>query len=130
LRELGVTDVSEKLDECIYPKTEEVLYASPDDEVFDAVFLLEFQPDDSGNVPIKLYAISEAHGLQVTEHELEKGDEDYVALTVRGTVKSILALSSELDHPPDVLKRLMPAVSPSGRTPRSRSSRLVSHRGS
>ena len=101
-----MTDVSEKLDECIYPKTEEVLYASPDDEVFDAVFLLEFQPDDSGNVPIKLCAISEAHGLQVTEHEVEEGDEDYVALTVRGTVKSIRALSSELDQPPDVLKRL------------------------
>jgi hypothetical protein len=89
-RELGVNDVSEQLDECIFPKTEKVLYASPDDEVFDAVFLVEFQPDHSGNVPINLYAISEAHGLQVTERELEEGDEDYVALTVRGTVKSIL----------------------------------------
>jgi hypothetical protein len=68
--------------------------------------LLEFQPDDSGNVPIKLYAISEAHGLQVTEHKVEEGDEDYVALTVRGTVKSLRALSFEIDHPPDVLKRL------------------------
>jgi hypothetical protein len=103
--------MSKLLDECIYPKTEEVLYASPDDEVFDAVFLVEFQPDDSGNVPINLYAISGAHGLQVTEHEVEEDDQDYVALTVRGTVKSIRALSSELDHPPDVLKRLMPAVS-------------------
>jgi hypothetical protein len=125
-----VVDVSEQLDECIYPKTEEVLYASPDDEVFDAVFLVEFQPDDGGNVPINLYAISEAHGLQVTEHEVEEDDQDYVALTVRGTVKSIRALSSELDHPPDVLKRLMPAVSATGWGPRSRSSRPTgSHRG-
>ena len=66
-----MTDVSERLDECIYPKTEEVLYASHDDEAFDAVFLVEFQPDDNGNIPINLYAISEALGLQVTEHELE-----------------------------------------------------------
>ena len=100
-----MVDVSERLDECIY-KTEEVLYASPDDEVFDAVFLVEFQPDDAGNVPINLYAISEAHGLQVTEHEAEEDDQDCVALTVRGPVKSIRAPSSELDHPPDVLKRL------------------------
>ena len=120
-----MVDVSEQLEECIYPKTEEVLYASPDDEVFDAVFLVEFQPDDNGNVPINLYAISEAHGLQVTEHEVEEDDQDCVALTVRGTVKSIRALSSELDHPPDVLKRLMPAVSATGRGPRSRSSRLT-----
>jgi hypothetical protein len=125
-----VVDVSEQLDECIFPKTEEVLYAGPDDEVFDAVFLVEFQPDDAGNVPINLYAISEAHGLQVTEHEVEEDDPDYVALTVRGTVKSIRALSSELDHPPDVLKRLMPTVSATGGGPRSRGSRLaVSHRG-
>ena len=67
-------DVSEQLDECIYPKTEEVLYASHDDEAFDAVFLVEFQPDDNGNIPINLYAISEALGLQVTEHELEEDD--------------------------------------------------------
>ena len=84
-----MTDLSEQLDEYIYPKTEEVLYASPDDETFDAIFLVEFQPDDSGNVPINLYAISEALGLQVTEHELEEDDRDYIALTVRGTVKSI-----------------------------------------
>ena len=116
--------MSEQLDECIYPKTEEVLYASPDDEVFDAIFLVEFQPDDSGNVPINLYAVSEAHGLQVTEHELEGDDRDYIALTVRGTVKSIRALSSELHHPPDVLKRLMPALSASGRNPPFRRSRL------
>jgi hypothetical protein len=87
-------------------RPEEVLCASTDDEVFYAVFLVEFQPNDTGNVPINLYAISEADGLQVTEHEVEEGDQDYVALTVRGTVKSIRALSSELDHPPDVLKRL------------------------
>ena len=74
-----MVDMSKLLDECIYPKTEEVLYASPDDEVFDAVFLVEFQPDDSGNVPINLYAISGAHGLQVTEHEVEEDDQDYVA---------------------------------------------------
>ena len=109
--------MSEPLDECIYPKTEKVLHASPDDEVFDAVFLVEFQPDDNGNIPINLYAISEALGLQVTEHELEEDDRDYIALTVRGTVKSIRALSSELHHPPDVLKRLMPAISVSGRNP-------------
>jgi hypothetical protein len=78
-----VTDLSEQLDECIYPKTEEVLYASPDDETFDAIFLVEFQPDDSGNVPINLYAISEALGLQVTEHELQEDERDYVALAVR-----------------------------------------------
>jgi hypothetical protein len=42
-----VTDVSEQLDECIYAKTERVLHASPDDEVFDLVFLVEFQPDDN-----------------------------------------------------------------------------------
>ena len=105
-----MSDVSEQLDECIYPKTEEVLYASHDDEVFDAVFLVEFQPDDNGNIPINLYAISEALGLQVTEHELEEDDRDYIALTVRGTVKSIRALSSELDQRPDVLKRLMGAL--------------------
>jgi hypothetical protein len=129
-KEMGVADVSEQLDECIYPKTEEVLYGSPDDEVFDAVFLVEFQADDSGNVPINLYAISEAHGLQVTEHEVEEDDQDYIALTVHGTVKNIRALSSELDHPPDVLKRLMPAVSVTEEGPGSRSSRLtVSHRG-
>ena len=126
-----MTDVSEQLDECIYPKTEEVLYASHDDEAFDAVFLVEFQPDDNGNIPINLYAISEALGLQVTEHELEEDDRDYIALTVRGTVKSIRALSSELDQPPDVLKRLMPALSASGRNPPLRRSRLtVSHDGS
>ena len=128
-----MTDVSEQLDECIYPKTEEILYASHDDEVFEAVFLIEFQPDDdgNGNVPINLYAISEALGLQVTEHELEEDDRDYIALTVRGTVKSIRALSSELHHPPDVLKRLMPALSASGRNPPSRRARLtVSHDGS
>ena len=79
---MGVADVSAQLDECIYPKTEEVLYASPDDEVFDAVFLVEFQADDSGSVPINLYAISEAHGLQVTEHEVEEDDQGCVALTV------------------------------------------------
>ena len=90
--------MSEQLDECIYPKTEEVLYASHDDEAFDAVFLVEFQSDDNGNIPINLYAISEALGLQVTEHELEEDDRDYIALTVRGTVKSIRALSSELDQ--------------------------------
>jgi hypothetical protein len=100
--------MSERLDECIYPKTQEVLRASPDDEVFDAVFLVDFQPDNVGNVPINLYAISEVHGLQVTGHEVEEDDQDCVALTVRGTVKSIRALSSELDHSPDVLKRLMP----------------------
>jgi hypothetical protein len=126
-----VTDVSEPLDECIYPKTEKVLHASPDDEVFDAVFLVEFQADDNGNVPINLYAISEALGLQVTDHELEEDDRDYVALSVRGTVKSIRALSSELHHAPDVLKRLMPALSASGRNPFLRRSRLtVSRRGS
>jgi hypothetical protein len=124
-RELGVVDVSDQPDECIYPKTEEVLRASPDDMVFDAVFLVDFQPDDSGNVPINLYAISEAHGLQVTEHEVEEDDQGCVALTVRGTVKSIRALSAELDHPPDVLKRVMPAVSTTGRDPRSHSSRLT-----
>ena len=130
-RELRLVDVSEQLDECIYPKTEKVLHASHDDEVFDAVFLVEFQPDDNGTVPINLYAISEALGLQVTEHELEEDDRDYVALTVRGTVKSIRALSSELHHPPDVLKRLMPALSASGRNPPSHRSRLtVSRRGS
>ena len=107
-RELRLVDASERLDECIYPKTEKVLHGSPDDEVFDAVFLVEFQPDDNGNVPINLYAISEAHGLQVTEHEVEEDDQGCLALTVRGTAKSIRALSSELDHPPDVLKRLMP----------------------
>jgi hypothetical protein len=124
-----VVELSEQLDECIYPKTQEVLCASHDDEVFDAVFLVEFQPDDSGNAPINLYAISEAHGLQVTEHEVEEDDQDCVALTVRGTVKSIRALSSELDHPPDVLKRLMPAVSATGRNPLSRSSRLTVFHG-
>src|SRR6516165_5397456 len=130
-RELRLVDASERLDECIYPKTEEVLYASHDDEVFDAVFLVEFQPDDNGNIPINLYAISEALGLQVTEHELEEDDRDYIAVTVRGTVKSIRALSSELDQPPDVLKRLMPALSASGRNPPLRRSRLtVSHHGS
>jgi hypothetical protein len=124
-----VIDVSEQLDECIYPKTEEVLHASRDDEVFDAVFLVEFQPDDNGNIPINLYAISEALGLQVTGHELEEDDRDYIALTVRGPVKGIRALSSELHHPPDVLKRLMPALSASGRGRRSHSSRLtVFHR--
>jgi hypothetical protein len=129
-RELGVVGVTEQPDECIYPKTEEVLDASLDDELFDAVFLIEFQPDDSGNVPINLYAISEAHGLQVTGHEMEEDAEDCIALTVRGTVKSIRALSSELDHPPDVLKRLMPAVSAAGRRPRPRSFHLtVAHRG-
>jgi hypothetical protein len=88
--------------------------------------LVDFQPD----VPINLYAISEAHGLQVTEHEVEEDEQECVALTVRGTVKSIRALSSELDRPPDVLKRLMPALSATGRRPRSRSSRLtVFHRG-
>jgi len=107
-RELGLADVSEQPDECIYPKTKEVLDASRDDEVFDAVFLVELQPDDNGQLPINLYAISEAHGLQVTEHEVEEDDQDCLALTVRGTAKSIRALSSELDHPPDVLKRLMP----------------------
>ena len=116
-----MVDMSEQLDECIYPKTEEVLDASHDDEVFDAVFLVDFQPEDAGNVPINLHAISEAHGLQVTQHEVEEDDQDYVALTVLGTVKSIRALSSQLDHPPDVLKRLMPAVSATGRGPRSRS---------
>jgi len=126
-----VTDVSEQLDECIYPKTEEVLYASHDDEVFDAVFLVEFQPDDNGNVPINLYAISEALGLKVTDHELEEDDRDYIALSVRGTVKSIRALSSELHHAPDVLKGLMPALSASGRNPPLRRSRLsFSRRGS
>jgi hypothetical protein len=125
-----VTNVSEQLDECIYPQTAEVLNASHDDEVFDAVFLVEFQPDDNGNVPINLYAISEALGLQVTEHELEEDDRDYIALTVRGTVKRIRALSSELHHPPDVLKRLMPALSASDRNPPFCRSRLVSHRGS
>ena len=119
-----MSDVSEQLDECIYPKTEEVLYASHDDEAFDALFLVEFQPDDNGNIPINLYAISEALGLQVTEHGLEEDDRDYIALTVRGTVKSIRALSSELDQPPDVLKRLMPALSASGRNPPFRRSRL------
>ena len=123
--------MSEPLDECIYPKTEKVLHASPDDEVFDAVFLVEFRPDDNGNLPVNLYAISEALGLRVTEHELEEDDRDYIALTVRGTVKSIRALSSELDQPPDVLKRLMPALSASGRNPPLRRSRLtVSHHGS
>ena len=120
-----MTNVSEQLDECIYPQTAEVLNASHDDEVFDAVFLVEFQPDDNGNVPINLYAISEALGLQVTEHELEEDDRDYIALTVRGTVKSIRALSSELHHPPDVLKGLMPAISVSGRNPPLRRSRLA-----
>ena len=123
--------MNEPLDECIYPKTEKVLHGSPDDEVFDAVFLVEFQPDDNGNVPVNLYAISEALGLQVTDHELEEDDQDYVALTVRGAVKSIRALSSELHHAPDVLKRLMPALSGSGRDPPLRRSRLtVSRRGS
>ena len=56
---------------------------------------------------------------------MEEDDQDCVALTVRGTVKSIRALSSELDHPPDVLKRLMPALSATGRSSRSRSSRLT-----
>ena len=126
-----MTDASEELDECIYPKTKKVLYASHDDEVFDAVFLVEFQREDNGNVPINLYAISDALGLQVTEHELEEDDRDYIALTVRGRVKSIRALSSELHHPPDVLKRLMPALSASDRNPPSHRSRLtVSRRGS
>ena len=89
-----MTDVSEQLDECIYPKTEEVLYASHDDEVFDAVFLVEFQPDDNDNIPINLYAISEALGLQVTEHELEEDDRDYVALTVQARSRA-----SVLCHP-------------------------------
>ena len=74
-----MVDVSEQLDECIYPKTEEVLYASRDDEVFDAVFLVEVQPDDSGNVAIDLYAISAAHGLQVTEHEVEEDRSAFAA---------------------------------------------------
>ena len=126
-----MTDVSEQLDECIYPQTAEVLHASHDDEVFDAVFLVEFQPDDNDNIPINLYAISEALGLQVTEHELEEDDRDYIALSVRGTVKSIRALSSELHHAPDVLKGLMPALSASGRNPPLRRSRLsFSRRGS
>jgi len=128
-----VSDLSEQLDECIYPKTEEVLYSSPEGEVLEAIYLVEFQHDEDSKVRIDLNMIAEAYSLDVTDYEVfDRADEEYphIALTVRGPVKSILALSSELDHPPDVLKRRMPAVSPSGRTPRSRSSRLVPHRGS
>ena len=127
-----MTDVSEQLDECIYPKTEEVLYSSPESEVHEAIYLVEFQHDEDSKVPINLNKIAEAYSLDVADCEVFDGaDEDYphIALTVRGTVKSIRALSSELDHPPDVLKRLMPAVSATGRNPLSRSSRLTVFHG-
>jgi hypothetical protein len=105
-----VSDLSAQLDECIYPKTEEVLFASPDGEVLEAIYLVEFQHDEDSKVPINLNKIAEAYSLDVTDYEVFDGaDEEYphIALTVRGTVKSIRALSSELDHPPDVLKRFM-----------------------
>jgi hypothetical protein len=106
-----VSDLSEQLDECIYPKTEDVLDSSPDGEVLEAIYLLEFQHDKDSN----LNKIAQVYGLDVTGYEVFAGaDEEYphIALTVSGTVKSVRALSSELDHPPDVLKRLMRTIGP------------------
>ena len=49
-----MSDLSEQLDECIYPKTEEVLYSSPDGEVLEAIYLIEFQHNEDSKVPINL----------------------------------------------------------------------------
>ena len=114
-----MTDLSEQLDECIYPKTEEVLYSSPDGEVLEAIYLVEFQHDEDSKVPIALNKIAEAYSLDVADCEVFDGaDEEYphIALTVRGTVKSIRALSSEFDRAPDVLKRLMTTNGPESAT--------------
>ena len=96
-----MSDLSEQLDECIYPKTEEVLYSIPDGEVLEAIYLVEFQHDEDSKVPIALTKIAEAYSLDVADCEVFDGaDEEYphIALTVRGTVKSIRALSSEFDR--------------------------------
>jgi hypothetical protein len=118
---MGVSDLSEQLDECIYPKSEEVLYSSPDGEVLEAIYLVDFRHDEDSKLPINLNNIAEANSLVVIDCEVFAGaDEEYphIALTVRGTVKSIRALSSELDHPPDVLKRLMTTIRPEPATQR------------
>ena len=114
-----MSDLSEQLDECIYPKTEEVLYSSPESEVHEAIYLVEFQHDEDGVFPINLNRIAEAYSLDVADCEVFDGaDEEYphIALTVRGTVKSVRALSSELDRAPDVLKRLMTTNGPESAT--------------
>ena len=114
-----MSDLSEQLDECIYPKTEEVLYSSPDGEVLEAIYLVEFQHDEDSKVPIALNKIAKAYSLDVADCEVFDGaNEEYphIALTARGTVKSIRALSSEFDRAPDVLKRLMTTNGPESAT--------------
>jgi hypothetical protein len=65
-----VSDLSEQLDECIYPKTEEVLYSSPESEVHEAIYLVEFQHDEDSKVRIDLNMIAEAYSLDVTDYEV------------------------------------------------------------
>jgi hypothetical protein len=57
-----VVELSERLDECIYPKTEEVLNASRDDEVFDAVFLVARQHRQRPDQPLRDQRGSRASG--------------------------------------------------------------------